>query len=308
MPAKVSVIVCTHNRAQSLDKLLQSLVQQEFEGEHEIVVVDNNSTDETKAIVEKWTSLANPRCPIRYVFAAKQGLSHARNVGIEAASGDIVAFIDDDAVAEKNWLQCIISNLSDPEIASVGGKVIPAWSDHPPTWIIGPELWPAIGGSRYGETRRIMTGKMCPLGGNMAIRKSWCLEVGGFNPQFGKVGRNMVSFEEVEFADRLRRRGGKMLYDPMMIVHHCVPKERMSEDYVAQRRYWDGRSFSAFERARGGWFRQWAIGLLLIILNLARDLPVWLVSSIWGNHSRAFVYFCRLKRAQGYIAEMLRSF
>jgi len=304
---KVSIVICTYNRALLLDKLLQSLVHQEFEGEHEIIIVDNNSTDETKVVAEKWMPLAGPKCPIQYMFVAKQGLSYAKNVGVDAADGDVVAFIDDDAIAEKKWLQRIIDNFADPETVSLGGKVIPAWSEPPPDWLLTPELWPAIGGSNYGEVHRIMTGKMCPLGGNMAIRRSWCQAIGGFNPQFGKVGRNMVSFEEVEFADRLRRRGGKMVYDPQMIIYHYVPKERMTKDYVARRRYWDGRSFSAFERTRGGWFRQWVIGLLIIILNVSRDLPGLLINSIIGNRSCVFIYFCRLKRAQGYINEMWKG-
>ena len=116
----------------------------------------------------------------------------------------------------------------------------------------------------------------------------------------------MVSFEEVEFAHRLRRRGGRMLYDPEMVIYHHVPGERMTKDYVAQRRYWDGRSFSAFERTRAGWLRQWAIGLALIILVLVRDLPGLLISSILGDSSQTFVFYCRTRRARGYIDEMLR--
>jgi glycosyltransferase involved in cell wall biosynthesis len=307
MSLRVSVIVCTYNRAQLLDKLLESLVHQEFEGDHEIIVVNNNSIDDTELVTRRWSAQADPKCPIRYVFAATQGLSHARNVGVEAASGDVVAFIDDDAVAEKNWLQHIIDNLADPDIASVGGKVIPSWAEDPPDWLMAQELWPAIGGSRYGEKQRIMTGKMCPLGGNMAIHKRWCQSVGGFDPQFGKVGRNMVSFEEVEFADRLRKRGGRMLYDPEMIIYHHVPGERMTRSYVALRRYWDGRTFSAFERTRAGWIRQWVIGLILVILVIARDLPGLLISSILKDHSRAFIYYCRLRRAKGYTDQMLGS-
>ena len=304
MCVKVSILICTYNRAELLDKLLQVLVHQDFEGEHEIVIVDNNSTDGTKAVAEKWMPLANPKCPIRYVFAAaKQGISYARNVSVDAADGNVVAFIDDDAIPEKNWLQRIIDNFADETVAAVGGKVIPAWSEPPSDWIVAPELSPAIGATHYGEVRRVMMGKMAPLAGNMAVRKNWAQAL-GFDLRFGKVGRNMKSFEEIEFADRLCRRGGKMIYDPQMVVYHCLPKERMTKDYVARRRYGDGQSLSAFERKRGGRLRQWAIGLALVMLNVLRDLPGLLISSILGNRSRAFICFCRLKRAQGYLNEM----
>lgn len=307
MPVKVSVLICTYNRAELLDKLLETLGHQKFEGEHEIVVVDNNSTDGTKAVAEKWMALANPKFPVRYVFAGEaQGIAYTRNVSIDAAEGNVLAYIDDDALPEKDWIQRIIHNFADETVAAAGGKVIPAWSEPPPDWIIQPELSPAIGATQYGEVFREMTVKMAPLAGNMAVRKDWAQAI-RFDPRFGKVGRDMKSFEEIEFADRLCRSGGKMIYDPQMIVYHYLPKERMTKEYVSSRRYGDGQSFSAFERKRGGRLRQWAVGSALLILNVLRDLPGLLINFIKGNDSRAFVYFCHLKRAQGYINELWTS-
>ena len=303
---KVSILICTYNRAPFLDKVLRSLVDQEFEGEHEIIVVDNNSTDESKAMVEKWMPLANSRCPIRYVFAASQGLSHARNVGAAAADGDVIAFIDDDATAEVKWLQRIVDNLADPSIACVGGKVIPEWSEPPPDWIT-PELWPAIGGSIHGDVRCVMTGRLYPMGGNMAVRNSWNQTIGGFNVQFGRVGTNLASGDEVEFADRLRRHGAVMVYDPQMIIYHHVPESRMTREFFLQRWYWEGRSVSAWQRVRGGKFRQWIVGLLRIFITAPRDLLGLLIHTTVGNRSLRFVYHCRLRKLQGYADELWQS-
>src|SRR5262249_48656920 len=152
-----------------------------------------------------------------YVFAAQQGLSYARNVGAEVAAGDIIAFVDDDAVAERGWLRRMLDDMADPSLACVSGKVIPAWSEPPPDWVT-TELLPAVGGSIHGDVRCMMTGKLYPMGGNMAVRKGQYKALNGFNTSFGRVGTNLASVAEVEFADRLRRAGGMMLYDPDMII------------------------------------------------------------------------------------------
>jgi glucosyl-dolichyl phosphate glucuronosyltransferase len=303
---RVSVVICTYNRAAFLDKLLGSLVRQEFTGEHEVIVVDNNSIDNTKEVVTRWRPLAHPRCPIHYIVATQQGLSHARNTGAIAAGGDVVAFIDDDAVAEQRWLQHIIDDMTDQAISCVGGKVIPDWSEPPPPWLT-PLLWPAIGGSIHGETRRIMSGKLYPMGGNMAVRQSWYQLVGGFNPQLGRVGRNLVSVEEIEFADRIRRQGGLMLYDPDMIIYHYVPPERMSTAYLARRYYWDGRSMARWERIRGRRYRQWIVGLIRLLVAVPRDLSRLAFYSILGRQYSAFASFCGLERTRGYLDELRHS-
>jgi glycosyltransferase involved in cell wall biosynthesis len=301
---KVSVLVCTYNRAPFLEKVLNSLSHQEFEGEHEIIVVDNNSTDNTKAIAEKWIPLAHPRCPIRYTFAAQQGLSCARNAGAQAANGDVIASIDDDAVAEKNWLQCIVDNLADPSIACVGGQVLLEWSEPPPDWIT-PDLWSVLGASSmHGDTRTIMRGRLYPMGGNMAVRRSWYEALGGMNTQLGRCGESLLSLEEIEFGDRLRRRGGIAVYDPQMIIHHYVPHSRMTREYISRRFYWEGRSMSAWQRIKGGQVRQWAYGLLRTGLTGPRDLLRWLYHSTVGTRSSVFAQRCRLRKTRGYLDEM----
>jgi glycosyltransferase involved in cell wall biosynthesis len=300
---KVSIIACTYNRAPLIDKLLRSLVAQEFEGEHEIVVVDNNSTDDTKTIVENWIPRANPNCPIRYLFVARQGVSFARNAGVEAATGDVVAFIDDDAVAEKDWLQRVIDDMRDQSLACVGGKVIPAWAEPPPDWITF-ELLPSIGGSILGDNRCVMTGKLYPLGGNMAVRKSWHQSLGGFNINMGRVGKSLATAAEIEFADRLRRAGGVTLYDPQMIIHHHVPPSRMTQEYFLRVRYWEGRSVAVWQRLRKGRLHQWLMGIARILVAVPRDAAHILINSTMGKRSLVFSYQCRLRRTRGYVDEM----
>ena len=305
MPNKVnvSVLICTYNRASFLSKLLQSLVEQQFEGKHEIVIVDNNSTDDTRAVAEQWMSRASADLQIRYVFAAQQGLSYARNVGVEAATGDVVAFVDDDAVVEKDWLQRVIDNMADQSFACVGGMVIPAWSEPPPEWITF-ELFPSIGGSIHGDERRVMTGNLYPMGGNMAVRKRWYRALGGFNINMGRVGKGLATAAEVEFADRLRRAGGITLYDPQMIIHHHVPPSRMTKEYFLRVRYWEGRSVAVWQRLRKGKVHQWLMGVARILIAIPRDVMHILIHSTVGKRSLVFSYRCRLRRTRGYVDQM----
>jgi glycosyltransferase involved in cell wall biosynthesis len=301
---KVSVLVCTYNRAPFLDKALRSLVDQEFEGEHEILVVDNNSCDETRAVADNWMPRAHPRCPIRYVFAAQQGLSFARNAGAEASEGDVIAFMDDDARAGENWLQRIVDGLSDASIACLGGRVLLDWPEPPPDWIT-PDLWPVLGASNYhGDKPRVMTGRLYPMGGNMAVRKDWYRALDGFNVQFGRVANSLASCAEIEFAERLRARGGVTVYDPEMTIYHYVHPNRMTKDYILNRFYWEGRSMSAWRREKGGKAREWAFGLVRTGLTGPRDLLSLFYHSTAGARSSVFAQQCRLKKTRGYLDEM----
>ena len=131
---KASVIICTFNRARLLVDTLQAIINQHPpDGGYEIVVVDNNSSDETRLVAEQAAARV-PVC-VRYVFEADQGLSLARNAGIRAAKGEIVAFVDDDVDAGPHWLRTILVPFSDQRVACVGGPIRPIWLDVRPPWL-----------------------------------------------------------------------------------------------------------------------------------------------------------------------------
>jgi glycosyltransferase involved in cell wall biosynthesis len=115
----VSVVIATRNRAESLRDTLASLTRQSRRPD-EVVVVDNASSDHTRDIALKFVDSLN----LKYVYEAKRGIPYARNAGIQNAGGDIIAFIDDDCVADENWLKNLeIPFVKDPHIGVVGGEI-----------------------------------------------------------------------------------------------------------------------------------------------------------------------------------------
>jgi glycosyltransferase involved in cell wall biosynthesis len=206
----ISIVICTYNRRRLLPRAIESVIAQDFSFPYELIIVDNASTDGTPDLIEKWRK-QYPSL-ILYVFEPVAGLSHARNAGVAAASGEIIAMIDDDAFADTDWLREIQSAFDEfPQAGCVGGHVIPEWESRQPAWI-NDELLPAIGGENFGTEKRILDGKLYPVGANMAFRKSVFYEVEGFNPILGRIGNKLLSCEEVDFAEKIRKGGWKITF------------------------------------------------------------------------------------------------
>lgn len=136
---KITVIVCTYNRCRSLAKALESITASELPNSvaWEVLVVDNNSNDQTREVVQDFCARHPGR--FRYLFEATQGLSHARNAGVQQARGDIIAFTDDDLTVEPTWLRNLTGALCNGEWAGAGGRILPANAFSPPRWLGGPE-------------------------------------------------------------------------------------------------------------------------------------------------------------------------
>jgi len=239
-----SVIVCTFNRAKFIEPLFKSLRCQEgiAPADYEIVFVDNNSTDDTKATVDELSTVPGPK--VRYCLEPRQGLSFARNRGAREARGEIIAFIDDDATAKCDWLQ----NLCEPyrsdagkEIACVGGKILPVCEAEIPGWLSG-HLLKFLGALDYGDTPRELRGGEHPYGGNISFRAEILKDVGLFSTRLGRRASSLRSNEEVEACLRLRERGWKVFYVPQAIVYHVIPKEHLTKRYFRRRLYWQGKS------------------------------------------------------------------
>src|SRR5688572_1223929 len=131
---EVSIVIPTYNRSNLLRDAVNSVLGQKSQTSFEIVVVDNNSKDDTKLVVQSLIQ-SNPG-KVRYVIETKQGNAHARNLGVTNAKGSIIAFIDDDVTVESNWLQVLKGVLDSREdVAFVGGRVLPEWSEAPSAWL-----------------------------------------------------------------------------------------------------------------------------------------------------------------------------
>ncbi|OFY68983.1 MAG: hypothetical protein A3G23_13340, partial [Bacteroidetes bacterium RIFCSPLOWO2_12_FULL_37_12] len=230
----ISIIVCTHNRAKTLKETLLSFSQLKWHKgtSYELLVVDNNSGDNTKAVVAKFAR-ENPN--IRYVVEDKVGLSHARNRGILETQGNIAAFVDDDIAFDECWGQAILQAFKDYELAScVGGKNIPVFLEGSPEWKID-DVAGFYGDTRFGETPKFIEFPEYPFGLNMACKREVFSKVGLFSIDLGRYGGSLLSGEEAEFFYRVNMAGLKVFYTPHAVIHHRIPAERTKARWIIRR-------------------------------------------------------------------------
>ena len=242
---KTSVVICTHNRLRYLDGLFASLLRQTAPREQfEIILVDNVSVDGTRAWSENAKNQAKDGgVSFTYIYEQALGLNHARNAGWRAAQSELVAYIDDDAIAAPHWLKAIqqVFQRHSERLAAVGGKIEPLWESPPPEWL-APELWPYLSVLDLSPEELIMEKPQCFVGANMAIRKSALERVGGFRPNLDRQGKNLLSNGEVHLKRLLDEAGYYSVYDPQVLVQHSVPRERMTKKWFRRRSYWQGVS------------------------------------------------------------------
>jgi glycosyltransferase involved in cell wall biosynthesis len=247
--ADATVLIPTYNRARLLDTTLQSLRSLRVRADRtwNAIVVDNNSSDDTRAVVER--QAADFPVPLRYLFEPQQGRSSALNAGLAAADGAIVAMTDDDVRVDQGWLEAACAALldgTDPTVAYAGGPVSPIWEAHPPAWLdlSRGDLWGTIaiqdhGGEPfvYDDRRKV------PLGANLAARRSLFDRIGTFRADLGRSSGARVLGQEVpDLLARARAAGLRGLYVPVMRVAHHVPAARLTRQYF--RRWWFGKGVS----------------------------------------------------------------
>jgi glycosyltransferase involved in cell wall biosynthesis len=237
----VSVIVCSHNRADQLPRLIGQLRNQNHpEGSFEIVVVDNGSIDHTQQIVAQCAG--EPGAPVKYVVENRPGITFARNRGALEAHYDHLAYIDDDCTVESDWLSNLIQGFDlHNDVAVVGGKVILDWDQNPkPIWL-RPELEPWLAANGHlGDRPRILDKNARVIECNMALtREAWQAN-GGFlgMEQFGS--KHMAAGEVLYLLHQLEISGGKVAYVPGAVVHHHVGLR--SQRWMISRSYWQGIS------------------------------------------------------------------
>lgn len=257
MPPQVSAIICTHNRDTYLGAAIDSLLLQEFAGEFEVVVVDNASSDRTREVVEKRIQALESPLPhfcLKYVLEPVTGLSVARNTGALESCGQILAYLDDDAVASPNWLQVLYSAYqSNEKLAIAGGKVTLNWPPGivPPPWL-SPGLAGNLGAYDLGEKPIYIDNPgLTPRGLNYSIRKSFLEQIGGFDPKLGRVGKKLLSNEELHMTELAIELGWQVAYLPDALVAHNVSPERVNRTWFLSRGWWQGISECYREQLAG---------------------------------------------------------
>ena len=223
--------MCTFNRGQLLEPAIASVLAQcEPAPPFELIVIDNNSTDATRDIIER-AAARDPR--VRYLFEPRQGLSHARNAGLEAAAAPLVALTDDDVRASPDWIAAIVRAFDEsPDADFVGGRVLPRWPSPPPSWLTR-DHWAPLALIDYGDTCLPVTRNtaLCLVGANVAFRRSAFDRVGVFSAEFQRVKEGIGSIEDHEFQLRLLRAGRTGLYDPRITLHADVQPDRLDRAY-----------------------------------------------------------------------------
>ncbi len=289
---RITVILCTHNRCRSLAKALHSVAVIEVPEtvEWEVLVVDNNSNDETRDVVEDFSDRYSGR--FRYLFEPQQGKSRALNIGIREARGDVLAFIDDDVTVVPTWLMNLTAHLGNGTWAGAGGRILPEQVFSTPGWLplkgryalaplalfdLGPESGP------LAES---------PFGANMAFQKRVFEKYGGFRTDLGPgVGSGSPQkSEDSEFGNRLLSAGEQLRYEASAVVYHWVPETRVQKKYFLS--WWFDKARSdirAFGIPPGV---NWAIAG--VPLYLFRRLVVWTLRWVIAIDPR-YRFDCKLK-------------
>jgi glycosyltransferase involved in cell wall biosynthesis len=307
----VSVVICTYNRADLLPAAVADVLAQDDPQTppFELLVVDNNSTDETRAVVERAAALDGR---VRYLRETKQGLSHARNAGIAGSRAPVIAFTDDDVRVGPDWLSTIMCTVqAHPGVSVVGGKVLPVWPTTPPSWLTA-EHWGPLALVDYGEHPvRVDAGNpLCLVGANLAIVRSAFDLVGGFAPDVQRVRDSVGSSEDHEFLLRLFGAGGFGIYDPRIVIHAAVQPDRLERAY--HRRWHTGHGhFHALMRPE--YLERSNAGRLFDVpahmyRSAARDAAAWAKARLRLDDADAFSREVRLRFFRGFFGTRRRQF
>ena len=268
----LSVVVCTHDRPEDLQRCLAALAA--LEDPVEVVVVDSASR-----------VAVGPLDGVRLIRLEEPGLSRARNAGLAAATGDLVAFVDDDAAVARDWARRIVEPFSDADVGCVGGACLPVFVSERPRWL-SERLLQYAGITRFRERRDASARRDYPFGANVCFRRE---TLAGFPEDLGRTGSELLSGEEVAAIDRVRESGYRVVLEPAAIVHHLVAPERCRSSYFWRRLWWQGVT-----RAR-------AEASARLTLKLLAALPVR-VALYAGTRDRMHVY--RLAETAGYLREL----
>jgi glycosyltransferase involved in cell wall biosynthesis len=311
MAVDVSVVISTYNRCTLLAKALQALLWQTAgEITYEILVVDNNSSDETRDLLQTLTAKNQEK--LRYIFEPQQGLSYGRNTGIASARAPIIAFTDDDVCVASDWIAQIKAVFdADPSIDFLGGKVLPQWEAGPPAWLTRVH-WAPLALVDYGDQPfYVDIERQCALiGANLAFRRRAFELVGLFKTDFQRVKKSIGSLEDHEMLLRLWYAGRRGMYLPQLLVTGAVEPDRLQKNY--HRRWHAGHGYfyallrtEEEERSQRGRF----LGVPAHLYRRALSHGArWIVCKLQNRSEQAFEHEIRLHFFGGFVRKRWRDF
>lgn len=281
---KISVVICTYNRAEFLLGLVESIVQQSFAKEKfEILFINNNSTDDTEYICKSFIQ-DYPEYSIRYLVESQQGLSYARNRGIKEARGEYITFADDDALLANDFLEKVCDYLDQhPDIAEVGGPIFLKYLTQIPVWA-NPYMDSLFGYFYPSKTAYYIVRKAptYPRGSNMTFRIEAFKKCGNFNTSLGRVKRILIGGEEKDIAYRILDAKLKIAYIPDAIVLHLVPETRTTKEFVREQALGIGIS----EQIRSKANHEYAKRLLIECIKWGATLILWLKYTLYFQYPK----------------------
>jgi len=273
----LSIIICTYNREKYLGETLRRLAANQFDGEWELLIINNNSTDST---VEICTAFAKktPNAPFRYIIETQQGLSHARNRGIKEAQGDWLVFLDDDAFVGENYLERLTQYIKElPDMDAFGGRIDPFFEDGiTPPWL---SKWSAswLSAIDKGDNVCLFT-KDYPIGANMGFSRRIADQCGFFDTNLGRSGKNLIGGEEKDYFNRIKALNSTIYYLPEIAVEHCIPPSRTTDEYIAKLGL--GVGMSEQQRTIGQGRIAYSKRLCLEIIKWIGTIVIWIGFSI----------------------------
>lgn len=247
----ITFIICTYNRAEYLDDTLHSLMQQPVENVvTELLVINNNSTDNTPGVVAKHRKQVDTTAfRISYFEEAEQGLSYARNRGIREAASNYVVFVDDDVRADQHYIENWINFFENyPNYNAAGGKILVQFDDHKPKWA-SHYLLSLFGHHDLGKKIREYPGNKYPFGGNMGFRKIIFEQAGLFDTDLGRKGDQLTANEEKDLFNRVKSLGEPILYLPQALLYHRIGPERATKEYIRKQAEGMGKSVARQSKA-----------------------------------------------------------
>ncbi|MFY9529363.1 MAG: glycosyltransferase [Candidatus Acidiferrales bacterium] len=286
MRTLISVIVCSRNRAQTLPLVLESLFTSANVGssDWEMLVVDNDSTDGTAALCRSYQN----RFPRHFRFLAepKHGKSNALNRAVTSARGDILAFTDDDAVCAPDYLQAIRNVFSEDGIDAAQGRVLLECEGGRPDWM-DDLISLSLGLRDHGDEVTNLAGTLD--GVNMMVRAEVFQRIGGFCAELGPGAVGL--WEDTEISLRMRKNGFRLVYAPQVLVHHHLPRNRVTMAELRKRSFQNGRAVAYYEEL--------PVSLPRFALYLAKEWVIKETAALWNLlkkrptqalHCQCFVY------------------
>jgi GT2 family glycosyltransferase len=300
----ISVIIATHNRRDLLNECLTHLGGQSYVRGDEVIVVNNGSTDDSRDVIAGHARTFP--VPLRYLEENEAGKSRAVAAALRVATGDVLAFTDDDVNVDPSWLDAIRRAMTDPAITLMGGPVIPRWERRAPAWLRKAadsygRLTAPIALLNFG-TDVIDLGPRTVLGANLAVRRDVFVSVGGFAPHLGKIRGTLLMGEDHELCRRVQAAGFRAVYCPDAQVRHWVPADRTRIRYYLSWFFWSGITTAALdaEQPRRG---RSLLGVPLYLVKRGAAAAVGVVTAaVVGNATGAIERAIDVAFAAGYAA------